>query len=1145
MKHILHFWIFLFSATLVAQQIPKVTVKDAADLKLTDLAVEVKIIGNVAVTTYDMKFYNGLDRTLEGELVFPLGEGQIVSGFSMDVNGAMREAVIVEKELGRVAYENTMRQVIDPGLLEKTEGNNYRTRVYPILAKRHKHIVITFEQELHTLDGMQVYELPLGFTEKLSNFSATINVYTEQTPLVGKSNYKDFYFQKQQHAFVATVSKTNHAPTEAIVVRIQNSIKQENLNTYNGYFYYTKVFKPTSRLKKKPKKITLLWDASYSMQFRDVTKELQVLESYLKYVQNVHVDLITFNNQIKRQDQISIQNGDTSALISSIKNTVYDGGTSMGIFNNKRFHTDEILLFSDGLLNLGTLTTQQHIPVYTINSLGASNHEYLQQLATATGGNYLNLVRASVPKAVQTLKRETFQFLGIEKNNKVFEVYPKTQVNVWENFSISGQFAEATQVTLLFGYGGKVTEKVLLDINVSEGTQEVKRLWAKKKLTYLNQDKEANKEKIITLSKQFRILTDYTSMIVLDRLEDYVRYKIEPPAELMENYKELLAEEAEEARERNKRIELNKEEIEEDYQDIIDWYFGKKKVVKPQKENTANTTRTAQATTTTTENTANKTSTTTIASNTMQQATNTTRPNTITGIVLDDEGEPLPGANVYIIEENRGTTTDFDGKFTLQGAEGMMLRIAYVGFEAVDVPASATEMRIQLKGNAVLDEVVVVAYGSVRERKAVASAIATVESESIDRVLQGSAAGVQISTGSGQPGQNSSIIIRGRSSFISNGDPLFVIDGVPSTKNVPPDDIQSITVLKQPAATALYGIRGRNGVMIITTKKGASTYTKEIDSLNKKIEGKIQLKSWNADMPYIKLLEKEKSVAAAYQKYIQIRSEYTNMPTFYIDVADFFYVRNAKELAVTIITNLVEIELANYELLKAAAYKLEYFEQMETAVKLYEKVLELRPEEPQSYRDLALAYEQVGKIKESYDLLYKIYDGQLLEKDEQENYLGMEAIAFTELARLTQQHSQTLKINKETLKKLPNMPVDVRVVIDWNHVDTDIDLWVVDPNGEKAFYKNPATQIGGRMSNDLTEGYGPEDFMLKDAIEGMYTVYVNHYSDDMQKVSGPTILKVTLYTNYGKKNQTKKTTVVRLEKKKGELEVGNLFFSKK
>ena len=123
------------------------------------------------------------------------------------------------------------------------------------------------------------------------------------------------------------------------------------------------------------------------------------------------------------------------------------------------------------------------------------------------------------------------------------------------------------------------------------------------------------------------------------------------------------------------------------------------------------------------------------------------------------------------------------------------------------------------------------------------------------------------------------------------------------------------------------------------------------------------------------------------------------------------------------------------------------------------------------------------------------------------------------------------------------MPLDVRVVIDWNHNDTDIDLWVIDPNGEKAYYKHSKTKIGGRMSEDLTEGYGPESFILKNAVKGNYNVMVDYYADNVQKISGPTILKVTLFTDYAKSKEQKETIIIRLDKEEDEIEVGNLKFS--
>ncbi len=1140
-------------------------VEDEDDLKLTDLKVNVEIVGNLAVTTYDMKFYNGLDRTLEGELVFPLGEGQTVSGFAMDVNGKMRDAVIVESELGRVAYETTIRRKIDPALLEKTEGNNYRARIYPIFSKKHKHIILQFEQELRTINGKQSYELPLGISEKLDAFSITMNVFTKQLPKVVKTNYDDFFFEKDGDTFVATTTKKNHAPKTPVVIQISNKTNQEHLATYNGYFHFHKVLQPKTRLKKKPKKITILWDASYSMRFKDVANEVKLITSYLEYVQNVTVNFITFNNQIQTQKEFIVKAGNTNDLIAEIRNVQYDGGTKLNVFEDLKIKADEILLFSDGLGNMGDLALKRKIPVYAINSLVSANHQSLIDLTTKSGGNYLNLVRIEYTKAAQLLKRETYQFLGMTQNEQVREIYPKHRVNVYQDFSISGQFSNDTDIELLFGYGGQVTQKVPVSIEASEGTTAVKRLWAKQKLKHLYQNELENKNEIIALATRYSLITDYTSMIILDRIEDYVHFKIKPPKELLAEYKEYVATMSSDEEFLDEELAERKKELQEAYEDLMDWYQEEKvadvqnTAIETATPVTTQTQATVQnQTVTPTEDTTQR-QTEPVAQTeeiTEHQTTNAIQTSemstanmngsgalfTVSGLVTDDTGMPLPGANVIVKGTSRGTTTDFDGNFSLQAKKGQHLVISYVGYTTNEVQVNSSTVKSKLKFGEALEAVTVVGYGGYVSSAKVASAVSTVHSS----VLRGSASGVVISGGVHQNWETIEMFLQSQNSLSENNRPIYIIDGEISNlhmlKKLKEEEIQQLGILKNEEAIAIYGQEGRGGIVYVITKQGLKDNLEAIDAFAEKMNSSIQLKSWNSDMPYIKELEKETTLSNAYKKYIEIRDTYANTPSFYLDIADFFYKRNAPDIALTVTTNLLEMELNNYELLKAAGYRFEELQQYELAVLVYEKVLALRPEEPQSYRDLALAYEYVGEIQKSYDLLWKLYDGELLHKDADGRFTGIEHVAYVELTRLVNTYKKQLKIKKEKRETFKEMPVDVRIVIDWNHNDTDIDLWVFDPKGEKASYKNQLTKIGGRMSEDLTEGYGPEEFMLKNAVKGEYKIVVDHYADNMQKVSGPTILKVALYTNYGKENEEKKTTIVRLEKAKGDLEVGSLFF---
>lgn len=205
----------------------------------------------------------------------------------------------------------------------------------------------------------------------------------------------------------------------------------------------------------------------------------------------------------------------------------------------------------------------------------------------------------------------------------------------------------------------------------------------------------------------------------------------------------------------------------------------------------------------------------------------------VTGIVVDSKGEPLTGVTVLLKATSIGTITDVNGKFTLEtgSKSGPVLIFSYVGYDSQEVQiTSQEEIRVVLvESNVMLNEVVVVGYGSQRKRDLTGSVSSVNTKElkmlpvpSIGDALQGRSAGVQVLS-AGAPGSNVTLRIRGTGT-INNSDPLLVIDGVPanvSLNTISPDDIAGIEILKDASAAAIYGSRGANGVVLITTKKGA------------------------------------------------------------------------------------------------------------------------------------------------------------------------------------------------------------------------------------------------------------------------------------------------------------------------------------
>ena len=222
----------------------------------------------------------------------------------------------------------------------------------------------------------------------------------------------------------------------------------------------------------------------------------------------------------------------------------------------------------------------------------------------------------------------------------------------------------------------------------------------------------------------------------------------------------------------------------------------------------------------------------------------------IKGVIYDDKGEPVIGASVVVQGTSNGTISDLDGNFTLSVPEGSVIEISFVGFETQKIKvAQKSDFHIVLHDDTeLLDEVVVVGYG-VQKKSDLTSAVASVKADeivgtsvtSLDQGLQGRAAGVVVLNTSGQPGAGTSIRIRGTSSINGNNEPLYVIDGIPVISdaasfstgatqnpalnpltNINPNDIESIEILKDASATSIYGARGANGVVLVTTKHGKS-----------------------------------------------------------------------------------------------------------------------------------------------------------------------------------------------------------------------------------------------------------------------------------------------------------------------------------
>lgn len=306
----------------------------------------------------------------------------------------------------------------------------------------------------------------------------------------------------------------------------------------------------------------------------------------------------------------------------------------------------------------------------------------------------------------------------------------------------------------------------------------------------------------------------------------------------------------------------------------------------------------------------------------------------------------------------------------------------------------------------------------------------------------------------------------------------------------------------------------------------------------------IVLTKWDPDTPYLREL-KAAAAGARYEVYLEQRKEFGGSPGFYLDCADLFAKTDAR-LGMRILSNIAELELEDPALLRVLGHRLAQLDRLDLAAGVFAEVLRLRPEEPQSFRDLALllirradaAAKPAGgrdDYQRAAELLGEVVMGSWARFDE------IELIALVELNAMwprAEAAGVTAWPLDPRLKR--HLDMDVRIVMTWDADMTDMDLHVVEPSDEEAYYGHNLTTIGGKVSRDFTMGYGPEEYSLRRAMHGTYKIKSHFFGSSAADLIGAVTLQVDVYTNYGRKNEQRRSLTFRLTERKEEFVIGEI-----
>lgn len=977
-KNILFVLLFLL-ANFGFSQIPTLAIhKDdkKVNLPIHKLAIDVTIVGTISKTTFDITFYNPYDRILEGDFSFPLSEGQDVCRYALDIGSTLREGVVIEKIKARQVYEAVVRRNIDPGILSKTKGNFYKTRIYPIPEKGYKRVVFAVEQILPIKNNELQYSLPMSMIEEVGVFSLGVDVIkSEEKPSLTTQEYSGFEFDTSSEVYRLRFNRENYNPSKNLSFEVPLYSKTDQFaytETYKGQNYFYTSFKIPefkTEVKKTSRQIGVYWDHSFSAEKRNIELELTVLKTYLEKLEGTKEICVYSFNYTKTRDKEFKITDDASLLISYLRDIPIDGATRLDAVNFAKSY-DEILFFSDGISTIGTdAITLPQTPIYTFSSSAGSNYSALKYIASKTNGKYLKLTEKNMEKVLEKLTTLGVAYMSCDLNDTEFkDIQVSPFMHKDGSFSIAGILLKnEAEFTVNFGNqkGTVWSKKIKIQTNTTNNAV-IPRVWARYAIGELDMQYEANKKLITALGKEHNIVTRNTSFIVLDRIEDYVTHEIVPPKELLEEYYELLASKTKEDKKGEQiLLKQNKKRLKE----LKNWYD---QVITPKRD-------------------INK---------------------------------------------------------VLRAAET----------EAAAANSSRS--------------------GAARRRMAQSA--------------------------------ETQIALEETNQSVAPPTPPVLADIVGDEQEV--EDVVTEAYASEEPESSL-------------KKRGS----------DKSTGPKIKLLAWQPDAPYLDSLG---NVAAnqTVTVYHRLKKENKNTPSFYIEVADFFFKNKNKKQAITVLSNLLELDLENPELLKVVARRFLDEGENELAISVYRALLELRPEEPQSHRDLALACIQDAKYQEALELFNHILNTKW------DRFESIKEIVLNEMNALISLHKEALDLSKVAKELIHEMPIDVRIVVDWSSNDNDIDVWIIDPVGQKCYYQNKRTDIGGKISTDITGGYGPEEFTLKKASRGFYNIYVNYFSESRQSIVGPVTVYATMYTNYGKKNQETKRIAVQLENGKKTVQLGQLEF---
>ena len=523
-------------------------------------------------------------------------------------------------------------------------------------------------------------------------------------------------------------------------------------------------------------------------------------------------------------------------------------------------------------------------------------------------------------------------------------------------------------------------------------------------------------------------------------------------------------------------------------------------------------------------------------------------------------GAPVQAASIREAGTFNEYYTDASGQFTFLAKQGETYTVKALGtyaktFEVTTdtqysitlIPTQDTLDEILISGAQRIDNTIESSTGKQNADKLQYSDASEIRKENFNngavflgQLIAGRFPGVQVAL---RPDGSSQYLIRTGSGSISGGtDPVWDVNGMIYTEEptfLDVQQIESITILKSLAETNRYGSLGRSGVFVIKTINSGTDFKEVPKPKTALVEGNEYANDaqlFDAQEPdYITAMRKLNTPEEQYAYYQKRARRQQLSLEYYSDVVHFFQETNLA-MANQVRADLAYIARNNTKALRTLAYLYEAAGDVQKTLLTYERILEIAPQEAQSYRDVANIYQETGRYNQALEL----YRNMLGERIKGVNFKGIEPVLRSELQRLVQLHKDKIEFDR-----LPNewlrtgFKSDIRLVIEYSDRTAPFEFQFVNP--ERKFFKwnHTLEENRERLEEERTQGYQTEEFILDDTTAGEWLVNVQYFGEDTE-VTLPPFLKYTLYRDYGTSKETKETRVIKLFKQKDKVTLGKI-----